>query len=117
MRKSKIIMLILLSVLSFSLAGCATHSGYINNSVALNQANFNYVEYGVSGQAGTTHVFGIGGLLEDAIINSAKKDLLSKHPLGTNQALANVTVNWKNGIYFFVITRTCTVTADIVEFE
>lgn len=43
--------------------------------------------------------------------------MLKNYPLQENQALANVTVNWKNGFYFIDPIMNCTVTADILEFK
>jgi len=42
---------------------------------------------------------------------------LQNNPLKEGQALANVTVDFKNSIIFFVMTEKVTVTADIVEFK
>lgn len=115
MKKVFRLLIIVIGVLSFS--SCAVHSGYMNNSAALSQANFDYTQTSISGTASTLKVLGIGGLERSAIVEEAKKDMLKKHPLKSNQALANVTVNWKNGFYFIVLTNECTVTADIVEFK
>ena len=108
---------IFFGIVTVVFASCAFHSGYMNNSVSLSQANFNYVEQGVFGKSTSVRFYGIGGLSKSAIVDEAKQDLVKKYPLSTNQALANISVNWKNGFYFFVQTRTCTVTADIVEFH
>ena len=70
-----------------------------------------------SGTASTTKIFGLGGLAKNALVLDAKKDLLQNSPLKEGQALANVTVDFKNSIIFFVITEKVTVTADIVEFK
>ena len=109
------LLIIVIGVLSFS--SCAIHNGYMNNSASLSQANFDYTQTSISGTASTLKVFGMGGLITSAIVEEAKKDMLKKYPLKSNQALANVTINWKQSFYFIVITNTCTVTADIVEFK
>ena len=101
----------------FAFSSCATHNGYMNGSASLSEANFSYAQTSISGEATSLKIFGIGGLGKNAIVEEAKKDMLKKNPLKANQALANVTVNWKNGFYFMVQTNTCTVTADIVEFK
>jgi hypothetical protein len=108
-------LIIVIGVLAFS--SCAVHNGFMSNSASLSQANFSYTATSISGEASTVKVFGLGGLAEKAIVEAAKKDMLKKHPLEANQALANVTVNWKTGFYFFIQTNTCTVTADVVEFK
>ena len=115
MKKVLRLLIIVIGVLSFS--SCAIHNGYMNNSVSLSQANFSYTQTSISGTASTLKVFGIGGLKRSAIVEEAKKDMLTIHPLQPNQALANITVNWKTGFYFIVITNKCTVTADVVEFK
>ncbi len=43
--------------------------------------------------------------------------MLQNNPLKEGQALANVTVDIKNSIIFFVMTEKVTVTADIIEFK
>jgi hypothetical protein len=108
-------LIIAIGVITFS--SCAVHNGFMSSSASLSQANFSYTETSISGEASTLKVFGLGGLAKKAIVEEAKKDMLEKHPLKANQALANVTVNWKAGFYFIVQTNTCTVTADVVEFE
>ena len=109
------LLIFVIGVASFS--SCAIHNGYMNNSASLNQANFEYVQTSISGSASTLHVLGIGGLDRSAIVEEAKLNMLKEHPLKPNQALANITVNWKNGFYFIAMTTVCTLTADVVEFK
>ncbi len=96
---------------------CAVHQGNMNNSASLNKANFNYVEQNLKGSSHTIKVLGIGGLGDDALVDDAKQAMLTDTNLQANQALVNVTVNWKNSWVFFVRKSKCTVTADIVEFN
>ena len=98
-------------------SGCAIHSGFMNNSASLSQANFDYVKKSISGSVTTTQVFGIGGLEKEAMVEEAKKVMLKDNPLQPNQALANITINWKNAFYVVVIESKCTVTADVIEFN
>ena len=109
--------LIALIIGVFSISSCAFHNGYINNSVSLNQVNFKYTEFSISGTSSTLKIFGIGGLNKYAIVEEAKVEMLKSHPLKPNQALANITLNWKSEFYFMVIINHCTMTADIVEFN
>ena len=53
------------------------------------------------------------------MVEEAKEDMLKKHPLQSNQALANVTVDVKNTLIFGTVYRqlTVNVTADVVEFR
>ncbi|MCZ4408803.1 hypothetical protein O3Q51_08290 [Cryomorphaceae bacterium 1068] len=98
-------------------SSCAIHTGYMNNSASLSQANFSYTQTSISGTASTLKVFGFGGLAKSALVDDAKKDMLENHPLQSNQALANITVNWKTGFFIFAQNHQCTITADIVEFN
>ena len=51
-------------------------------------------------------------------INFSLQRLLIENPLKSNQALSNLTVNFKNSFILGIVsTVTCTVTADIVEFK
>jgi hypothetical protein len=102
-----------------SLSSCATiHSGYMNNSTALSQPNFTYVQKNVQGFSTATYFLGIGGLSKETLVNSAKMNLMDVALLKDNQALVNTTVNFANSYYFgLIITVTCTVSADVVEFK
>ncbi|MGQ1948787.1 DUF6567 family protein [Geofilum sp. OHC36d9] len=115
--KNKVKLLYPIVVVLFVFSGCAVHSGYMNSSASLSQANFSYVNTNISGTATTLKLFGFGGLGKQAIVAEAKENMLMDYRLKPNQTLANITVNWKTGFYFFAITNSCTVTADVVEFE
>ena len=107
----------LLTIVSF-VSSCAMHSGYITSSASLNSNNFRYIKRDVKGTAKATYVFGIGGFSHMALVDAAKKDLTKHFHLGNNQALVNLTLNWKQTYVLpFAMTRRCTVTGDIVEFE
>ena len=110
---------ILLPILGISFfASCAFHSGYMVNSASLSSNNFTYVEKDITGSAIATYVLGLGGNDRMALVNEAKNNLLADYPLKSNQALVNLTVNWKNSFVLpLVITTRCTITADIVEFR
>ena len=97
--------------------GCAMHQGYINNSVALDSNNFNYIKDNISGSASATYIFGIGGLGREAIVDEAKRDMMESHSLRSNQGLANISISWKNTWLIVYGKTTCTVTADVVEFN
>lgn len=108
---------IILAIFVVFVSGCALHTGYMNNSASLSTANFSYAQQSISGFAETWHVFGIGGLEKEALVEEAKKNMLSGYELKPNQALANVTVNWKNSFFVVVMSSKVTVTADVVEFK
>lgn len=114
--KNKVKLLFPIVVVLFVFYGCAVHNGYMNNSASLSQANFSYVNTNISGTASTLNVIGFGGLRKQAIVAEAKENMLKENPLKPNQALTNITVNWKMGFYLIAIMNTCTVTADVVEF-
>jgi hypothetical protein len=107
----------LLLVILFS--SCAAyHNGYMASSASLNSANFSYVKQNVKAKSTATYILGIGGLGKETLVNSAKEELISENKLKNNQALSNLTVNFKNSYILGVFsTVTCTVTADIVEFK
>ncbi|MCB2219004.1 MAG: hypothetical protein KQI35_01325 [Bacteroidetes bacterium] len=109
--------LFMLAVFVAFMTSCAMHTGYMNNSASLSDANFSYVSQSISGSAETMHVFGIGGLEKQALVEEAKAEMLKNNPLQPNQALANVTVNWKNSFLIVVMISKVTVTADVVEFK
>lgn len=97
-------------------SSCAFHTGIMTDSASLSSNNFKMVKY-AEGTAQTTKIFGFGGLGKDALVASAKKDLIQNNPLREGQTLANVTVDFKQSIVVFVIKTKVTVTADIVEFK
>lgn len=115
MKKYVLSLMLLLSAAIF-FSGCAIHSGIMSDSASLSSKNFTMVKY-VQGQSKTTKIFGLGGLAKNALVAEAKKDLLQNNPLREGQTLANVTVDFKTSIVFFVITTKVTVTADIAEFK
>jgi hypothetical protein len=102
------------------LSSCsAWHTGYMANSTSLCSNNFTYVKMGVKGSSTATYILGIGGLAKETLVDDAKKGMLSSSPLKANQALANLTVNFKSEYYLGLayVKVTCTITADIVEFK
>ena len=111
----------ILGVLSLALllSSCAAfHSGSMEGSASLSSANFVYVKQNVRGYSQATYIFGIGGLAKETLVADAKIDLLRSNSLSSNQALANVSVNFKTSVYLGIVTTLgCTITADIVEFR
>ncbi len=110
----------ILFVLSIAIAfsSCAFHSGYMANSAALSQNNFSYISTKATGESTATYIFGFGGLARKNLVEDAKADLLKTNKLGNGQALANITVNFKNTLITGIYNQVrCTVTADIVQFK
>jgi hypothetical protein len=106
-------------ILFTTFTGCiAYHNGVLSNSGLLISNNFKYVKTDVSGSAKATYVMGIGGVKRQALVADAKKDMMLNNSLKANQALVNTTVNFKNSFFFgfIVVTTTCVVSADIIEF-
>jgi len=107
---------IAIAVIAITTSSCASHWGMMTGNASLSSNNFKITKI-ASGSAATTKIFGIGGLAKNAIVFEAKKDLIKNNPLKDGQALANVTVDIKTSVIFFVIIEKATVTADIVEFK
>lgn len=111
--------LFIISTLSILLTSCAAAlSGMITNSAALSQANFNYVKKNIQGTSKATYILGVGGMSREALAQEAKANMLEASPLKSNQAIANVIIDYKVSSTFLglVLTHKCTVSADIVEF-
>ncbi|GAB3541454.1 hypothetical protein GCM10027443_40750 [Pontibacter brevis] len=89
------------------------------SSASLNSANFAYAKQNIKGESTATYVFGIGGMAKESLVANAKQQMLASNPLSANQALANLTVSYKSSFYLGLLYRTvtCTVTADVVEFN
>lgn len=102
---------------AFLLSGCAVHIGNMGSSTSLSSSNFKYVKKGVSASATATYIFGIGGLSKQALALEARQNLEKMLDLKENQALANVTVDFKRTmITVLYMTNECTIGADVVEF-
>ena len=107
-------------VVAVLLSSCAAfHSGYMSPSASLSSANFSYVKQNIQGNATATYILGIGGIAREALVDEAKRKMIASTPLRSNQALVNLTVNFKSSFYLGLLVRTvdCRVTADVVEFE
>ncbi len=102
------------------LNSCVTiHTGIPTTSGVLSGPNFKYVKTNVSGLSTSFYILGIGGNMHSGMIAEAKEDLMIKYPLGNNQALVNVIVDFKVSHIpgdFLIKEYTCLYTADIVEF-
>jgi len=112
-----IIKLSAFAILMLMVSSCAIHTGVMSNSAQLSHANFTYVQKGLYGTCQTTRVLGFGGVFKADLVEEAKKEMLEDYELQANQALANVTVDWKHGRYILVKTTKCSVSADVVEFR
>jgi len=90
----------------------------ITGTANLTSNNFTVVAREVRGSAQTFIFAGFGGWSVDGLVYEAKKNLLKDHELKSNQALANVTVDFKTSVYLVLgVTKECFITADNVEFK
>ena len=101
------------------ISSCAAfHTGIMQNSASLSSANFSYVKQNIKGEAKATYILGIGGLSKQTLVDNAKQKMIATNTLKSNQAIANVTVNFKSSYCLIFYSRVrCTVTADVVEFR
>lgn len=114
--KSKIIFSVALVLVLFSFSNCALHNGYMQSSANLSSNNFNYIKRDVQGSASCFYILGIGGNNKSALVNDAKQNLLHNFQLQANQALVDITLNWKTTHYLLAMKQECTITASVVEF-
>ena len=112
-----IIKVSLFTILLIMVSSCALHTGVMSNSAQLSHANFTYVKIGLYGTCQTTRILGFGGVFKADLVEEAKKEMLEDYELQANQALANVTVDWKHSRFILVKTTKCSVSADVVEFN
>ncbi|MFK8044267.1 MAG: DUF6567 family protein [Crocinitomicaceae bacterium] len=98
------------------LSSCAFHTGTMTGNATIMGPNFT-VQGMAYGKAETKHVFGIGGLGKEAIVLEAKRKMYTAFPLEPGQAFANVTVDFKKGFYIVYSKLTCTISADIIDFN
>ena len=118
MKKNEI-KLVIIGLVTLLFTSCATHQGLMQNSASLSSANFSYVKQQIQGKASATYIFGIGGLGKKTLVDNAKQRMIKSNLnlLSSNQALANITVNFKTSYYLLFMNVGCTVTADVVQFK
>jgi hypothetical protein len=104
------------AIMALLLSGCAFHEGAFNSGVAITNNQFRVVGI-AEGQSSTTHIFGLGGLSKDALVQEAKRDLYSKYPLTKGMVLANVTVDFKRSYFFIAASTLVTVSGDVIDFN
>jgi hypothetical protein len=103
----------LTAVLLFS--SCAFHTGHMQSSASLTDANFKVVGH-ATGRAKATRVLGFGGVATEALVLDAKQNLYQNFPLKEGQVLANTTVDFKRGYYIFWNSTRVTISGEIIEF-
>ena len=101
------------------LSSCVSmHTGLTASSASLSKNNFTYIAKNVQGSASVTQYISLIPGTKNALVNDAKQEILKKYPLKDNQALSNITIDFKSSLILGPVIRKtkCTVTADIVEF-
>lgn len=118
MKKIQYLVMLSLVILCSCSSVLSGYNSFGTNTV-LSQANFDYIKRNVSGKSEVSYILGLGGNKKEAMINEAKQDLLKTHQLKSNQALANVTIDFKYSNVFINISQkvTCIINADIIEFK
>lgn len=116
--KTNFLKVSLFAAIALIFSSCvALHNGYMSNSASLSSANFSYIKKDAKASETATYFLAIGGFKE-SLVAKAKEKLIAENSLQDNQALANITVNFKNSSYFGIVTTVkCTISADIVEFK
>lgn len=118
MRKLILKSIFILSITVLFSSCAAGLSGTMSSSAALSSNNFTYAQKNIQGKSQATYVLGIGGMKREAIVSEAKRSMLANNPLKENQALANVSVDFKKSTFLMLVTTIkCYVTADVVEFK
>jgi hypothetical protein len=111
----KILLLAIVLILSSCAAGL---TGSMSDSASLSSNNFIYAKRNIQGKSQATYVFGFGGMKRDAIVAEARENMLTNTTLKNNQAIANLSVDFKKSTFFGIVnTIKCFVSADIVEFK
>ena len=125
MKAIKYLFMCCLSAILFSSCGVATGlntTGYVSyvpthTEVRLVDNNFKVVGL-AKGEWSATYVFGIGGLSNKSLMNSAISDMYEKANLTGSQTIINVTsaVSTKAIVWGIYMQRTAVVTGTIIEF-
>jgi hypothetical protein len=113
----------LILFVTFLLCSCGINSSIPFNSVNttttvdLKENNFKVVAE-VSGESSATYIFGIGGLSNRALINLAKKEMLSNANLvGKSRAIINVNYEIHHSLFVpFFYSKRVIASAHVVEF-
>lgn len=121
--KTYSIKFLIIFFLGFSLSSCGLNMGFLSDKnrtvthVELNEANYKVIDR-VSGTSSATYILGVGGMKNQALLDIAMTDLLSKASLnGGSKALVNQTMDvHKGGVPFIYSKITVKITAHVIEF-
>jgi len=106
-------------LLCYLISGCTFHSGLMTPANVIVQGD-NFKRIGtIYGSATATYILGIGGNEKLGLVNEAKNDLYTKHNLGANQTIANITYDISKTMVLgpLYYMQTCHISADIYEFS
>jgi hypothetical protein len=103
-----------LSILSTFLivSSCAFHSGTITSNTTEEPVVHKDIAVGVS-EANV--VLGIGGLSKNALISTARKNMILSRPLENDEQYNNIEVNIKRNYYLFGLKTKVVINADVIE--
>ncbi|MEE1309369.1 MAG: DUF6567 family protein [Bacteroidaceae bacterium] len=119
MKKNIILCAVAIAALSLTSCGVAmpTSNNVTETKVVLSEKNFKVVGQ-ATGEAKATYVFGMGGIRKKALRNNAVNEMSKNANLSGAQTLTNITTQESvMMITPIFIQRTCTATANIVEFQ
>lgn len=117
----KILNVIILVTIVFSMSSCAVHSGLTDNlnnhttNVVLQENNYKIVQK-VVGTAKGTSVLGFGGSFKPLVEQARSNMLASADLIGKSRAVINETVEINNKFFLVASIRVVTVSAYVVEF-
>jgi hypothetical protein len=112
-----LIIVSLLAIASLSFSGCTTlHSGIIQGNANLSGNDFRYAGR-VSASNRTVYVLGMGGAAKQNQVEQLREELLTKYPLRSGLAWANVGVTYRSTDYLFlVVVNRATLVLDIIDY-
>ena len=107
--------IVLLSLL-LCLFSCATHNGYVSDSINISHHNFKIIGT-ASGTDFTQKILGIGGLNKHSLIFNAKKNMSFNYPLKKGQAYGNIILDIKKSRFLIYSKTQVFIHADIIDFD
>ncbi len=111
-------LLLAFCILAILLSSCAHHFGVVGaGNATLTNADFRIVGFAY-GRSQTSHILGIGGLEQHALVMQAKQDMVRNYPLERGQAFGQMTVDFKR-FYFlpFLVQTNVYVSGEIIDFR
>lgn len=106
--------LLLFSLAVFLLTSCSVHMGTISSGSVDKNVVYQDIAYGVSQ---TSHVLGIGGLKQEALVFEAKRNLTNNRPLLKDEQYLNYSIDFKRTYWPFFVRTKAMVSADVVKFN